>query len=713
MKKPAALLPLLLLLLLAFALRLYRLGGQSLWYDETVSAILARKAIPELIAHTARDIHPPGYYLLLHGWRRLAGETEFALAFLSLVFGVLLVAGVYLLGRRLFDRPAALWAAALVALSPYHLWYSQEVRMYTLAAFLGLLTLYFTLQALSPLPPRSRSAELASKPAPLPWLGYTMTAALGLYTLYYFAFLLIPLNLFILAVLIASARSAKAFPGQERKAPPSLLQKGGGPPLPPAGGGRGGASPVWKVSLSYWLLANLGILLLYLPWLAPAWRQATNPPVPPWRSTLPLRTVLLESWTALSLGESVMPGQVWPLLLLVLGLFILGVFAARSTSWPILLPLLVFGPLAIIYLAPFIGLSQGPLYHVRYVFTYSPPFYLSIGLALAWLWGKQRLVALLISLLLFLGAAFSIYEFHTNPLYASDDFRSAVRLLQQKWRPGDAILINAGYAYPGFQYYFSDPVDGYARLTGFDPAAITPNSPHPLVLETGTVNGPPSLGWGDPASDFYAMSEAETVAALETVSQTYPRLWLLRIYDTVADPESLIRVWLAENMTPFEDQVFSGGANMRLQGFLSPRQPPPPPTTPLTLEDRFILRGFTPPAPHYRPGETIDVVLWWEAQAHQPTDPPYALSLKLWDSQGNLAAQTEPDEWPVGNLYFTPAWQPGQVIRYPLRLQLPSAISPGQYWLNVVFYNAQNGLPLQVRETGEQVILLGGLQIVE
>ncbi|MCB0226450.1 MAG: hypothetical protein KDI02_22345, partial [Anaerolineae bacterium] len=71
---------LLLLLTGGFALRLYRLGEQSLWYDETVSAFLAGQSIPALIAHTARDIHPPGYYLLLHGWATLAGNSEFSLA---------------------------------------------------------------------------------------------------------------------------------------------------------------------------------------------------------------------------------------------------------------------------------------------------------------------------------------------------------------------------------------------------------------------------------------------------------------------------------------------------------------------------------------------------------------------------------------------------------------------------------------------------------
>ena len=72
------------ILLLGAGLRLVRLGTGSLWYDETVSVHLAAKSPAALIAHTAGDIHPPGYYLLLHGWTRLAGSSDFAVAFLSL-----------------------------------------------------------------------------------------------------------------------------------------------------------------------------------------------------------------------------------------------------------------------------------------------------------------------------------------------------------------------------------------------------------------------------------------------------------------------------------------------------------------------------------------------------------------------------------------------------------------------------------------------------
>lgn len=179
------------ILLGGFALRLYRLGVSSLWYDETVSLLLARADLTELIRHTAGDIHPPGYYVLLFGWGRLAGWSEFAAAFLSLWFGVLLIALVYRVGRAWFAAPdgslrRAHWIAALaaflVALSPYNVWYSQEVRMYTVGAVLGLLSVYFLRRML--LSPRQRFPRRD-------FVAYAAATALGIYVLYYFVFLLV------------------------------------------------------------------------------------------------------------------------------------------------------------------------------------------------------------------------------------------------------------------------------------------------------------------------------------------------------------------------------------------------------------------------------------------------------------------------------------------------------------------------------------------
>ena len=75
--------------MLAFALRVYRLPAQSLWYDEGVSWYLTRMSWPALTVWTANDIQPPLYYYLLWLWVRLAGSSEYALRFLSVFFGTL------------------------------------------------------------------------------------------------------------------------------------------------------------------------------------------------------------------------------------------------------------------------------------------------------------------------------------------------------------------------------------------------------------------------------------------------------------------------------------------------------------------------------------------------------------------------------------------------------------------------------------------------
>ena len=129
-------------------LRLFHLGTQSLWYDEGYSVNLAGKGLAQITLETANDIQPPLYYYLLHLWMGLFGQGEIAVRGLSLLLGMLSVPLFYILGRRLFSREVGLIAAGLAALSPLYVWYSQEVRMYTLLVALTLGSCYFLWSAL-------------------------------------------------------------------------------------------------------------------------------------------------------------------------------------------------------------------------------------------------------------------------------------------------------------------------------------------------------------------------------------------------------------------------------------------------------------------------------------------------------------------------------------------------------------------------------------
>jgi len=127
-------LPLVLLLVFAAALRLYKIDAQSLWYDEGNSARIAERSVALIIAGAAGDIHPPLYYLLLKFWREVFGGNEAALRALSAACGVLTVLLVQRTARLLAGERAA-WAAAIfAAAAPMAVYYGQEARMYALLA---------------------------------------------------------------------------------------------------------------------------------------------------------------------------------------------------------------------------------------------------------------------------------------------------------------------------------------------------------------------------------------------------------------------------------------------------------------------------------------------------------------------------------------------------------------------------------------------------
>ena len=672
---------LIVIILIGFGLRLYNLGGQSLWYDETVSAFLAGQSIPALIGHTARDIHPPGYYVLLHLWTNLAGHSEYALAFFSLVFGLLLIPASYRLSYSFITQKApAVWAALLVALSPFNLWYSQEARMYTFGAFLGVgaawclhhkffveqtVNLFRTRQANS-LSYKGNSVRDASSGGAWYGAGYVLCAVLGLYTLYYFAFLLIVVNLFLLIKFLLKVKWAGVR---------SLLK------------------------------LNFLLLILYLPWLPIAWRQATQPPVPPWRTPDRFGPVLLESWTALSLGQSVEPSALWPILILILALFLLGTYYLKkqthSISPALFLINYTFGPLLIIQLLS----MMVPLYHVRYIFTYSPAFYILLGLGLTLL-ARQSRPATVLTILVIVGASiYAIYRYHFNPAYQADDYRAAVHFIEDRWQPGDVLLTNAGYTYTAYLYYTTLPNLNRQRLASYSPPT---NHSQPLLLQGGTVDGPPQLGWGDPRSDFYAMSRAETAAALETVARNHTRLWMLRAYDTVTDPPGFIRTWLNEQAIPLEDQLFAGESNIRAQGFLLNNRPQLAGEG-VVFADSLALVGWDLPGQSRRAGEPIYLTLGWMATASPSFD--YKMSLKLWTDTGALAAQGE-DTWPIGALYRTTDWVLHQTVYQPAHLPLPSDLPPGRYWLNVELYHPDTLQPLARLDGADPVVTLGAVDVV-
>ncbi|MFB6095719.1 MAG: glycosyltransferase family 2 protein, partial [Halodesulfurarchaeum sp.] len=128
------------ILLGGIAIRAYDLGGMALWNDE-ISTIAARASAPlaDLLVANG-SLHPPLYFLLVRGWMVVFGSGAVSVRALSLGISVGTIGAVYLLGRELFDENAGLVAAALIALSSFHVHFARTARMYELLGVLSLLS---------------------------------------------------------------------------------------------------------------------------------------------------------------------------------------------------------------------------------------------------------------------------------------------------------------------------------------------------------------------------------------------------------------------------------------------------------------------------------------------------------------------------------------------------------------------------------------------
>ncbi len=137
------------------ALRFATLGRQSYWYDEAVTASLLDGSLPDVVRGIVEtESTPPLYYLLGWGWVQVFGSDEWQLRSLSALVGTLVVPVAYVAGRIVATTRVGLAAAALAAVSPVLVWYSQEARAYALLALLGGLS--FVVFALARSDPSSR-----------------------------------------------------------------------------------------------------------------------------------------------------------------------------------------------------------------------------------------------------------------------------------------------------------------------------------------------------------------------------------------------------------------------------------------------------------------------------------------------------------------------------------------------------------------------------
>ena len=234
---------LLAIILLGFALRLFRLGFRELRGDESFGFFFSLHAPAQIVARTLSlpEPHPVGSYLLQHVWLQVAGTTEFALRFVPVLAGTLAIPLVFRLARQLrLSAPTALTASLLLALNTYAIWHSQDARMYSLSLALTAAASILALQVV-------RQPRLWPVPA-----AYALCAAVALQVHYYAAFVILAHNLFVLFLLLRNIWTRRA--------------------LHPAGQ----FLKTWRSGdgalFTRWSLAQLLTAALCAPWFISAWQ---------------------------------------------------------------------------------------------------------------------------------------------------------------------------------------------------------------------------------------------------------------------------------------------------------------------------------------------------------------------------------------------------------------------------------------------------------
>lgn len=393
------------ILLAGAVLRLYGLDRTSIWNDEAASWSIARQPFRDMMQATAADNHPPLYNIILYATIRLLGDSSNALRLPSALMGIANIYLLYRLATVLWDRLTGVFAAALLAAAGFHIWYSQEARMY------ALLCLTATAFALT-------TALFLDRPSRLRAALCGLAGAALLYSHIYGALNWAAINLVAALVLVA-------------------------------GGGWSGADR------RRWIASQGFAVLAFLPWVFVLLERTHEVMKGFW---LPFPTMHFLYWTMRAIAGGI------PMLcvLLLLGLIALLAPADHAPAnapvgfggaWRKLLPL-SWGVLPLLGGYAVSVVSQ-PILEDRYLIGSLPPLLLLAARGV-WMLRSNRLVlAGAIALLAVCGAP-AIYRSVASD--QREDLRALIVPFSERFQGSDGVVFSSAGISNTFHYYFHQPV---------------------------------------------------------------------------------------------------------------------------------------------------------------------------------------------------------------------------------------------------------------
>jgi 4-amino-4-deoxy-L-arabinose transferase-like glycosyltransferase len=644
-------LTIIVVLLLAFALRLYHLDFQSLEGDEGISLQRSSQPLAQMMERMPVE-HVPGYFVLLWGWLRVTGEQDFALRFLSVWPSVLAVALLYRWSASMGRPVTGLIAALLLATNSFQIWYAQQARMYSWLLMTSLLSFWSLWRIVKTSDIRNASfraqrgipsavvAEGEGDSLVYPVAGaaregqtrrndgiahlgvdilYILSTAVTVY-LHYFGFLIPLAQSVFMAIWTLTIGS-------------------------------------WRITRR-WIVNGALIFLLFLPWLGntitflgfQGWREPLDPWQVPWMMH-----------RAYSVGFPMpQPWQEW-LPWLYLGLALLGLLVwwrQNRAAW-LLVTTATFVPFVLIFLA----VLRNPDFHERYSMFLAAPWLLLIAAGFGVLlpngqteqrqilprWLAVSLPALLIvALVAANGLALNRLYFDTT-LHKADYRGSAFRIHDNELA-GDVVLVDGPNPELVFNHYYQDTYGGQASVYDLRPLA-------------------------DEDDDKISETLQEDTAGAN-------RAWEV-LYFRSPGP---IQFWLATHGWSSAPTDHNG---IRVVLYGLDRGPLVEQEMATSFGEGLSLQRAGVEGPTARAGDLLRVTTRWQVAAPLP-DYKFSLRLLTPDGQVMIADDYLPQNW------FAPTsqWAVGEAVDQRALL-LPADLPSGVYLVTLRLYDPTNGVPVE------------------
>ncbi len=433
---------LLLIIITIFAaiLRFYHLGWSSLWLDEAATVEYSSGGFMMAWNYFSSGEYNPPLFYWITGVMLNFGNSEFILRLIPALCGVVAVPLTFLLGKEWHSEKTGIVAAALLAFSPFALYYSQEARTYSIAVVFAILLMIFYIRTIKTNNTQSPRAIWFN------WIMVSVFAALGVWAHLYFAILVVTV---FLHSLITNYKPIKSL-----------------------------AKPLVSIVVFIWLALPIILVTIFGLWS----RRTAGAP------TFGIRGLSVITDLFWSFGSYLEWASIIVFILMIGGIYLTYLEDKKNKTDMVLLslmfiivPLVISVPLS--YKIPMV--SRYMLYLLPFVLVLvaQPLLYLK----------DTRIQTLFVIGMITLGAP-TLYTYTSQ--YVKDDWRGYANHLTEITTSGDIVITVPGYMNLPLKYYYNNSTDKTILLGASnvsDIVAVTDGNKNVWYVLT------PDIGAADPS----------------------------------------------------------------------------------------------------------------------------------------------------------------------------------------------------------------------